>query len=81
MTLGAAAHNIGTVSSRTSSPARTSPHARTSAAGPIGTARLRPMLTRRRAVDFCRVATALCQTARGRSQPAAARYCGTASRP
>ena len=80
MTLGAAAHNIGTVSSRTSSPARTSPHARTSAAGPIGTARLRPMLTRRRAVDFCRVATALCQAARDRNRPVASRSCGAAGR-
>jgi len=68
MTLSPAAHSIGTVS------------ARISAASVIGTARTpRPMLTRRRAVDFCRVATALCQAARGRSRPAAPRSCGAAS--
>jgi hypothetical protein len=87
MTLGPAAHSIGTVSSwasassRASAPVQTSPYARTAGAGPAGNARLRPMLTRRRAVDFCRVATALCQAARGRNRPVASRSCGTARRP
>jgi hypothetical protein len=68
MTLSPAAHSIGTVP------------ARTSAAYVLKTARIpRPMLTRRRAVDFCRVATALCQAACGSSRSAASRSCGAAS--
>ena len=74
MTLSPAATSIGTVSAWTSAPARTS------ATSVTGTARIpRPMLTRRRAVDFCRVATALCQAARGSGRPAASRSCGAAS--
>ena len=77
MTLGPAAHSIGTVSSWTSASSRTS----APAAGPIETARLRPMLTKRRAVDFCRVATALCQVARGSDRPVASRSCAAAGLP
>jgi hypothetical protein len=68
MTLSPAAHSIGTVL------------ARTPAASVTGTVRFRRlMLTKRRAVDFCRVATALCQAACGRPQPVAPRPGGAAS--
>jgi hypothetical protein len=39
----------------------------------------RPGLTKRRAVDFCRVATALCRPVPGRREPAASPSSGTAS--
>jgi hypothetical protein len=68
VTLGRAAHSIGTVLAGRSVPAWGS------ASPAIETAQSpRPMLTRRRAVDFCRVATALCQAAHGSSQPVAPR--------
>jgi hypothetical protein len=68
VTLGRATHSIGTVLAGRSVPAWGS------ASPAIETAQSpRPMLTRRRAVDFCRVATALCQAAHGSSQPVAPR--------
>jgi thiol-disulfide isomerase/thioredoxin len=60
VTVSLAAHSIGCVPARTASRAL------------IGAARLpRSTLTRRRAVDYCRVATALCRADRARSQLAA----------
>jgi hypothetical protein len=73
MTLGRATHSIGTVLARSSVPARRSA---ASATGIVRSSRL--MLTRRRAVDFCRVATALCQAAHDRSQTATPRPRGAA---
>jgi hypothetical protein len=59
MTVSPAAHSIGTMPARTAAPqaARARPS--------------RSTLTRRRAVDYCRVATALCPAGDGTSQPAA----------
>jgi hypothetical protein len=52
----------------------------TSAFPAIGAARLpRSLLTRRRAVDFCRVATAQCRISYGRIQPSAPQSCGAVS--
>jgi len=63
-----AAHSIGCVPARTAAPAL------------IGASRLpRSTLTRRRAVDYCRVATALCPVTQVRSQPAAPALSGAAS--
>jgi hypothetical protein len=56
VTAGPAAHSIGYVPAWTRLPARTS--SPPSAPRPPWST-----LTRRRAVDFCRVATALCRTA------------------
>jgi len=41
----------------------------------------RSLLTRRRAVDFCRVATAQCRVSPGSSLPSAPQSCGAASWP
>jgi hypothetical protein len=68
-----AAHSIGCVPARTTAPAPITAGAALLTAGPalIGASRLpRSTLTRRRAVDYCRVATALCRVSQARSQPA-----------
>jgi hypothetical protein len=61
----AAAHSISYVLGRTSTTCRNSPRSRERLAGDT--------LTKRRAVDFCRVATALCLAMTRRSQPAVTR--------
>ena len=74
MTAGLTAHSIGSVL-----PPVVAGPGQPRAYQPRLALTLRPLLTRRRAVDFCRVATALCRQVPRPDQPAERGFHGHAS--
>jgi len=84
VTAGPVAHSIGNVPDRipgsaTTGAVRRLPRAAHSGRRPVDVSTGRAVdLTKRRAVDFCRVATALCRVAYGRSQPVTPQSSGAA---